>query len=219
MKSYEKEKGASDLIAYYVHRPIEDHIVNMLRNTPIIPNQVTIIANALAYIVTALYLSGYLIPGIMLALVVGVVDGLDGKLARAKNMATKLGKLEHAFDLLYEFSWLAALALYLSWSTGGGAALPLGMISIMLISFYRFLYDTFSRTVGSSFDTYAPFEQRFKRIAGRRNLYNIHILIAVLLGAPLICLYSITIHAALTAAVYALRVGYHLNNLDKVDRV
>jgi phosphatidylglycerophosphate synthase len=218
LKSYEKEKGASDLIAYYVHRPIEDWIVDRLRKTSVTPNQVTILANVLAYSVTALYLSGNLLLGIVLAFIVGVVDGLDGKLARAKNMATKLGKLEHAFDLLYEFSWLAALAFFINGTMNGGAPLLLGMISIILISFYRFCYDTFGKMIGSSFDTYAPFERRFRRIAGRRNLYNIHILIAVLFGAPLICLYSITIHAALTAAVYTIRVGYHLNNLDEVER-
>jgi phosphatidylglycerophosphate synthase len=218
LKNYEKEKGASDFLAYYVHRPIEDWIVDRLRNTPVTPNQVTLAANVLAYSVTALYLSGNLLPGILLAFIVGVVDGLDGKLARAKNMATKLGKLEHSFDLLYEFSWLAALAFYISGIMNGRAPILLGLFSIILISFYRFSYDTFGKIVGSSFDTYAPFERRFRRIAGRRNLYNIHILIAVLFGVPLICLYTITIHAALTAVVYTLRVGYHLNNLDKAER-
>ena len=217
-EDFEKEKGASDFLAYYIHQPIENWIVKKLRFTWVTPNQVTVATNILAYLVTILYLSGNLLSGSILSFVVGVADGIDGKLARAKNMTSNLGKLEHAFDLLYEFSWLAALAFYLSGYLNSYTPLLLGMMSIIIISFYRFTYDTFGRIIGTSFDIYAPFEKRFRRIAGRRNLYNIHILLAVLFGAPLIALYSITIHAALTAIVYALRVGCHLNNLDREER-
>lgn len=217
-EGFEKEKGPSDFLAYYIHQPIENWIVKKLRFTWVTPNQVTVATNILAYLVTILYLSGNLLSGSILSFVVGVADGIDGKLARAKNMTSNLGKLEHAFDLLYEFSWLAALAFYLSGYLNSYTPLLLGMMSIIIISFYRFTYDTFGRIIGTSFDTYAPFERHFRRIAGRRNLYNIHILLAVLFGAPLIALYSITIHAALTAIVYALRVGYHLNNLDRGER-
>jgi len=52
---------------------------------------------------------------------------------------------------------------------------------VVLISFYRMVYDTFGRAAGSSLDNYAPFERVFRRVAGRRNLYNIHILVGVLL--------------------------------------
>jgi Phosphatidylglycerophosphate synthase len=42
--------------------------------------------------------------GIGLALIVGVLDGLDGKLARLKLETSKAGKLEHLFDALFENS-------------------------------------------------------------------------------------------------------------------
>jgi len=84
---FEKEKGASDLLAHYVHRPFENRIVLKLMNTSITPNQVTVMTNLLAYVVAALYFFGFLLLGSILSFVVGLMDGVDGKLARAKNGA------------------------------------------------------------------------------------------------------------------------------------
>ncbi len=216
--SFEKEKGASDLLAYYVHRPLENRIVLKLMNTNVTPNQITLMTNILAYIVAALYFSGYLLAGSLLSFVVGVMDGVDGKLARAKNKTSKLGKMEHAFDLLFEFTWLISLALFLHRTTGNPLPLILCMFSLLFISFYRYCYDTFSRTMGVSLDIYGEFERVFRRVAGRRNLYNIHILIGILFGVPLYSLMSITVHAGITALIYAWRTAKHLHASDLADR-
>lgn len=216
-KRLEKAKGPSDLLAYYVHRPIENWIVLRLVDTPITPNQLTLMTNIVAYGVTALFYLGHLLPGSILSFVVGVMDGLDGKLARAKDMMSKLGKLEHAFDLLYEFSWLTALALYLCRSSGSPEPLTYALTAIILIAFYRYCYDIFGKMMGVSLDIYGPFERVFRRIAGRRNLYNIHILIAILLGIPAIALKTVMMHAALTAAIYAWRASTHLHAADVAE--
>jgi len=161
-----------------------------------------------------LYFSGYLLHGSILSFSVGLLDGVDGKLARAKNQTSRLGKMEHAFDLLFEFTWLITLALYLQRSMGDSLPLILASFSMLFISFYRYCYDTFSRTMGRSLDIYGDFERIFRRLAGRRNLYNIHILIGVLLGLPLYSLVSITTHAMITAIIYAWRTAKHLHGAD-----
>lgn len=216
--SFEKEKGASDFLAYYIHRPLENRIVLHLMNTSITPNQVTLITNLLAYIVATLYFFGFLLAGSILSFLVGLIDGVDGKLARAKGQTTKLGKMEHAFDLLYEFIWLISLALFLHRTSGDPLPLILALFSILFISFYRYCYDTFSRTMGVSLDIYGDFERAFRRVAGRRNLYNIHIFIGVLLGVPLYSLMSITVHAGLTAIIYAWRAAKHLHASDIAEK-
>jgi phosphatidylglycerophosphate synthase len=211
----EKEKGASDFLAYYIHQPLENRIVIRLLDTRITPNQLTILTNAVAYCVTALFFFGFLLPGSILSFAVGLMDGLDGKLARARGKTTKLGAMEHAFDLLFEFSWLAALALFLFNSTSNVLPLILCLFIIIFIAFYRYCYDLFSRTMKTSFDNYGRFERLFRRVAGRRNLYNIHILVWILLGTPLYSLMSILLHSTLTAGVYAYRVAKHLNAADR----
>ena len=208
-------KAPSDLLARYVHRPIENKIVYYLSDYGITPNQMTILVNVVAYAVTFLFLTGHLLSASILTFVVGIMDGLDGKLARVKDMTSKLGSMEHPFDALYEFSWIAAFSIHLSLSTGRLLPVLLGMLIILLIAFYRQCYDRFRMSTGKSLDAYGRFDRIFRRIAGRRNLYNIHIFVAVILGVPLYCLVSIASHAAITAIVYAYRACLHLRAYDK----
>lgn len=208
-------KSPSDLLACYVHRPIENKLVYHLSGYGITPNQMTILVNVVAYAVTFLFLTGHLFPASILTFAVGLMDGLDGKLARVKDMTTRLGSMEHPFDLLYEFSWIVALSAHLSLSTGALTPALLGMLIILLVAFYRQCYDRFGMSTGKSLDAYGKFERAFRRVAGRRNLYNIHILVAVILGIPFYCLVSILLHASITTIVYAYRACLRLNAMDK----
>ncbi len=215
VENSQKKRGASDFVAHYFNRPIENAILYHISDWLFItPNRLTIATNVLAWFVTYLFFSGYLGLGALLTFVVGVMDGLDGKLARIRGCSTKLGLMEHPFDMLYEFSWLLALALFLSQSEG---LLPLTLVSISvtLIAFYRFCYDQFTRAAGVSLDVYGRFERTFRRVAGRRNIYNVYILVGVMLGAPLYSLIAILVHSGITAVVYAFRASKHLHSADK----
>ena len=169
--------------------------------------------NVLAYTATALFALGVLLPASVLTFVVGLLDGFDGKLARVTQRTTRVGAMEHAFDLLFEFSWLVALGFYLS-RGAGPRPLLLAATAVTLVAFYRDIYGRFGDITGVSLDVYGDFEERFRRLAGRRNLYNVHILVFVLLGTPVLALYTITAHALLTAIVYAGRAVYWLRRLD-----
>ena len=70
--------------------PIENFLVSLLCKTPITPNQLTATTNIAAWGDLPFY-PGRLGWGTILALVVGVLDGLDGKQARVKIKASKLG--------------------------------------------------------------------------------------------------------------------------------
>lgn len=215
VKHAQKGRGASDFVAHYFNRPMENAIIYRISDRRITPNQLTIATNALAYLITALFLTGHLLVGSILTFAVGVMDGLDGKLARVRMRSTRLGLMEHSFDMLFEFSWLIALALFLFTSSESALPLVLCLFSILFIAFYRHCYDIFSRAMNTSLDNYGSFERAFRRVAGRRNLYNVHILIGVLLGVPLYSLMSILGHSVLTAVVYAWMAGKHLHFADK----
>lgn len=203
-------KEASDILAHYFHKPLENKMVSRLCETKITPNQITIAVNSVAYIVTALFLTGHLLLASLMTFVVGVIDGLDGKLARVRDESTKIGTMEHPFDLLYEFSWLAALSIFLNYSLDSASPIILAMLAIIFIAFYRHVYDRFGRTMGKSLDVYGKSERKFRRIAGRRNLYNIHILFWVLLGFPLYALITILAHAIITGGFYTIRAFIHM---------
>ena len=208
-------KGASDFMAHYVHKPIENKLVAFISNFNITPNQLTGIVNILAYTVTTLFFWGYLLPASILTFVVGIADGLDGKLARVKLMTSKIGSLEHSFDLLFEFSWFIALGWFLSNSTKSTIPLILCVFIILFIAFYRHIYDQFRRAMGRSLDDSGDFERVFRRFAGRRNLYNIPILVSILLGVPLYSLIFIFFHSGITAIVYSARAIKHMYAIDR----
>jgi len=217
-------KNPSDALACYIHKPIENRIVSWIANFNVTPNQLTMLVNILAYIVAALFFFGYLLPASILTFVVGIADGLDGKLARVKLKTSKVGSLEHSFDLLFEFSWFIALSWYLTRSTGSNTALILCSFTILFIAFYRHVYDQFRRAMDRSLDDSGGFERKFRRIAGRRNLYNIPILVGVLL-TPFyslnVLVYSLVFvffHSATTAAVYSLRAIKHMYAADHRNR-
>lgn len=211
------QKDPSDLIARYIHNPIENWVVAQLANYPVTPNQVTILVNLLAYLVVYLFITGHLLAGSAITFLVGLMDGFDGKLARVKGMTTKIGSLEHSFDLLFEASWIIGLAYYLSLSLGI-KPLILALSIVVLTAFYRDIYNRFGQATGKSLDVYGKLENHFRRIAGRRNLYNVHILIFVMLGQPIYALFSIACHAFITAVIYTYRALRHLHKIDRRSR-
>ncbi|TET60532.1 hypothetical protein E3J48_06565, partial [Candidatus Aerophobetes bacterium] len=213
-------KNPSDALACYIHKPVENRLVSWMASFDITPNQVTILVNVLAYGVAALFFLGYLLPASILTFVVGIADGLDGKLARVKLRTSRLGSLEHSFDLLFEFSWFIALSWYLFRSTDSSAPLVLCIFIILFIAFYRHVYDQFRRAMDKSLDDSGSFERKFRRIAGRRNLYNIPILVGILLvpsyslDTLIYSLVFILLHSGTTACVYSLRAMKHMRAVD-----
>jgi CDP-L-myo-inositol myo-inositolphosphotransferase len=213
----QKKRGPSDFVAHCFNRPIENAILYHISDWMFItPNRLTIATNVLAWFITYLFFSGHLVIGSILTFIVGIMDGLDGKLARIRRRETRLGRMEHAFDLLFEFSWLVAFALFLS-RTEGLLPLELCILSLMFIAFYRFCYDQFSRTMKISLDIYGRFERAFRRVAGRRNIYNVYIFFGVILDMPLHSLFGILFHSALTAVVYAYRASVHMHAADTIE--
>ncbi|HIE47599.1 TPA: hypothetical protein EYP84_01750, partial [Candidatus Bipolaricaulota bacterium] len=85
------QKRTLDVLAWYFNRPIENWVTYHIADLPITPNLMSLLTYGVAFLVTFLLLSGQLLPASLLSFAVNVMDGLDGKLARVKGMATKLG--------------------------------------------------------------------------------------------------------------------------------
>ena len=75
------QNGTLDLPAK-LHAPIETWIVARLCRTKITPMQITLFTAAISAVVTVFFATGRLVAGTLLALAVGILDGLDGKQAR-----------------------------------------------------------------------------------------------------------------------------------------
>jgi phosphatidylglycerophosphate synthase len=179
------QKGVLDFPAL-VHAPIEKWLVFHLCRTAVTPNQITLLTGLLGLAVTFLFARGYLWPGVLLALAIGILDGVDGKLARVKVQTTKLGRAEHTLDLFIEMSWWGALAYHFH-STG---ELPhaYGIASGFYVSYFlaRLARDLVQRRIGRSLDDFAPFDRLVRYVAGRRNIYTWLFTTFLLVGAPVI---------------------------------
>lgn len=209
------QKHTLDVLAWYFNRPLENWLTMRIAHWPITPNQVTVLADLLAFFVTALFLMGRLWPASLLTFAVNILDGVDGKLARVKAMATKIGQLEHSFDLLYEQSWYIAFTWAVFNRRQQTIVLAIGFLMLLFDAFARHVSMQFRQVMGIPLADYAPFDQRFRRFDGRRNIYTIYILLGVILNRPFYALLAMALHAFITGVVYAWRAGLHLRAADQ----
>src|SRR6266446_10572043 len=198
------QSGVLDFPAL-VHAPIEKWIVSHLCRTSITPNQVTLASALLGIGVTLLYAFGYLWVGALLALVVGILDGVDGKLARLKVQTSKIGKGEHALDYGIEMSWWAALAYHFHFS--GQVRYP---YAIWLAFFVFDVLDRLAkwsveRKLGRSLDDVSRFDRVVRYVSGRRNIYTWLFAFCLLIGQPALGFVLLCGWGMATAAIHIFR--------------
>lgn len=204
------QKGVLDFPAL-LHAPIEKWLISHLCRTSITPNQITLGTGVLGLGVTLLYAGGYLWAGVLVALVIGVLDGIDGKLARLKAQTTKLGKKEHDLDYFVETSWWAALAYHFH---------ATGQIRYAYVIFAAFFaFDRLERMarqavhqrIGRNLDDFAPFDRLVRIVAGRRNIYTWLFTFFLVIGAPAtgfiwLCFWGVA--SAVIHIFRALQIGF-----------
>jgi len=177
------QSGVLDFPAL-VHAPIEKWLVSHLCRTTITPNQITLGTGILGLSVTLLYAFGYLWTGVLLALLVGILDGVDGKLARLKVQMTKTGKGEHVLDYFVEMSWWGALAHHFHTTGQVHYAYVIWVVFFASDSVERVAKWFVKRRVGRSIDDVSRFDRLLRRVAGRRNIYTWLFTLCLLIGAP-----------------------------------
>jgi phosphatidylglycerophosphate synthase len=201
------QKGSLDFPAM-VHAPIENFLVSHLCRTAITPNQLTAITNIAAWGATFLFATGRPGWGTILALVVGVLDGLDGKQARVKIETSKLGKLEHWFDALFENSWWIALAYYLQSSGRLPAAFSYLALLIGAEAVAGLAKFSVIRACGRTIDEIGDFNRLVRLVGGRRNIYVWIFALGILFGAPAQAFKIIACWGVLTAAIQVPRAAF-----------
>jgi phosphatidylglycerophosphate synthase len=204
------QKGVLDFPAL-VHAPIEKWLVSHLCRTSITPNQITFGTGVLGLCVTVLYAGGYLWAGVLLALVIGVLDGIDGKLARLKAQTTKLGKREHDLDYFIETSWWAALAYHFHATSQIHYAYIIFAAFFVFDRLERLAKQAVQRRIGRNLDDFASFDRFVRMVAGRRNIYTWLFTFFVVIGAPAtgfiwLCFWGMA--SAVIHILRALQIGF-----------
>jgi len=155
-----------------------------LCKTSVTPHQLTISWIVLAFVTTILFAMGHLVWGCLLAFVVGILDGLDGKQARLKVETSKAGKLEHRFDSLFEVAWPTALAYHFYTSGQLPNAFWYLLILIAAESLDGIGKAGIYRASERSLTPPNLLDRMVRLLGGRRNVYLWVLIVALVLGAP-----------------------------------
>jgi phosphatidylglycerophosphate synthase len=203
------QNGTLDIPAL-VHAPIETWLVSQLWKTSIRPNQITFATMLVGLSVTLLYATGGLWSGTVLAWIVGILDGLDGKLARIKVETTELGKWEHGLDYFVELSWWTALAhhFYATDQSPNAYLMLLLLLGSDLMD--RLARRSVKKRLGRSLDDVASFDRIVRGVGGRRNTYIWIFTLGLALGAAANAFVALCWWGTATAAVHlfrALQIG------------
>lgn len=79
------------LVSRYLNRPLSRPVARSLSHTPATPNVLTATTLLVAVLAAGMLAAGWNIAGGIAIQVVSVADGVDGELARLKNMVTRFG--------------------------------------------------------------------------------------------------------------------------------
>jgi phosphatidylglycerophosphate synthase len=210
------QKQALDLPGRYFDTPFENVLVRRLAPTAVTPNQITLLTLAVAAAVAFLFLRGWLRVGVGLALVVGVLDGVDGKLARLKLATSKLGELEHVGDFLYENAWYVALATHLHALTRNAHLWHAGLALVALDLTDSLLYLVVRRHSGAMLDELSAFDRRFRAVAGRRNVYVAMFVVGFFAGHAALAFECAVLWAAITVGVHGGRAAWLVATVPRV---
>lgn len=161
------QKGCLDWPARFVHPPIENAAVRLLWPTPITPNMISVLAFLLGLYAAWCFATGALWTGLLIALAVGPIDGIDGKLARSRMEFSPWGDLEHVGDKIVEYAWFAGLAAAL----GTGTAWALAALIVCTALAEALLGEFYRRLTGAQLDDAGPFERTYRLVSGRRNTF------------------------------------------------
>lgn len=137
------------VIAYYVQRPLARVLTRLLLPTPVSPNQVTLFALLCGLVgatFAALGGAGHVMIAGILYSISGIIDCVDGELARVRLQSSKLGEwLDSMTDETVTFSLMIGLGIGM-WRDGYDPlwlAITLGGMVIGALSLGRIYLDLY----------------------------------------------------------------------------
>ena len=174
------------LVSTYLNRPFSNVITYFLMDANVTPNQIsafTIIPSLLTFI--SYYLGNFVLGGI-LTQIVSIIDGVDGEIARVKNLSSRIGGvIDSVFDRLAEILICLGIGFGSSMVKGNPLAWPFTFIGLT-----GFLMDTYiaelvkARMNKPLYDAIKGLERKLRFSLSDRGLKMLIICISSILGAP-----------------------------------
>ncbi|MFQ5824651.1 MAG: CDP-alcohol phosphatidyltransferase family protein [bacterium] len=200
-------KGVNDFVAKYIHPPLEFGAARFLTSTPITPNQITLLWIILAGITILLFANGHLYWGIFIAAACGVLDGIDGKLARLTLHFSKAGDLlDHISNTVYDALWYLALGWYFSNGDLNSTAAQFTMILFIAYIVERVVPGIFKKLHGYEIYDYQEIDKVARLIGSRMNNNVWVLMLGIIFGLAQETFYAISLWMLTTASWHTLRL-------------
>lgn len=201
------QKGVNDFVAKYIHPPLEFAAVRFLTCTPLTPNQITMIWVILASLVIVFFATGHLLIGIFLAALCGVLDGIDGKLARLTLRFSKAGDLlDHISNTVYDGTWYLALGWYFSKGDLTTTAAQFTLILFISYCVERIVPGIFKKLHGSEIYDYTKLDKIVRLVGSRMNNNVWFLMLGIIVGWPREAFYVVSLWMLVTAFWHTLRL-------------
>ncbi len=143
-KSSLKSSKVEEPINTFLYRPLAHLIVLLTRNTPVTPNQLTVVSFTFSMTSAFLFLFGNIQLGLVFLLLRQFFDCADGQLSRLTKKGTKYGAvLDQITDTIGITSIITAIYLNQLFSTNNILIVPLGLISGVFVTIHIMYYDHF----------------------------------------------------------------------------
>ena len=189
------------LVSKHLNRRVSRPLARMLARSPVTPNQVSVASFAVALGSLALFLSGQNVWAALAAQASSIIDGVDGDLARLKNMSTRFGGFLDA--VLDRYADVAILAGLTYWSVefeklgSSGLTWTFGLLAVsgsLILSYTRARAEASHRVTFSGVALFL----------GSRDLRLLVVMIGALVGQALV---TLAVLALFSNGVVAYRVA------------
>lgn len=198
------QKGVLDFPARYLHPIPENWLARLFAKTSITPNQITIFSAVLAFMGTYWFATQQYSAALFMAVLAGILDGVDGKLARIKLLSSPFGdRLDHTLDVSFEFSWYIAIGWGLYQSSGEWSLFGYGLLIVVIMLLARSLSGLYLLQTGHQIHDHTAFDRAVRLFAGRRNIYVLLLVAGYLTDNFLMSFYLIIVWGIATVAIYA----------------
>jgi len=174
------------IVSTYLNRPFSNVITYFLIDSNVTPNQISAFTSLFSLLIFLAYALGNFVLGGILTQVVSIIDGVDGEIARAKNLCSNIGEvLDSIFDRLAEILICIGIGFGASMFKGATSAWLFSTIGII-----GFLMDTYiaelvkSRTSHSLHEAVEKLEEKLRFSPSDRGLKLLIICILSVFGLP-----------------------------------
>lgn len=200
-------KGITDIVTKYVWPVPAFFVTRWCAAARITPNTVTFVSFLCVLAATALFATGWYLPGLLAAWAMCFLDTVDGKLARVTLTSSRLGDvLDHGTDLLHPPFW------WYAWYVGlGTPTLPHMDVAVWLVIggyvLGRAQEGLFLAAFRFEMFGWRPLDALSRLITARRNPNLLLLSAATLAGRPDIGLAAVAVWTLLCLAFHGVRIA------------